>query len=116
MSVSEKVGKQYPAANLLQLLRSPREENVALGLEILAGLPDAGFALTDLLALTYFTRNVQIRRRAAELFKTTAPRRLFRDLTEELHPDHFRGKAAIVDWYRRMRRKQTIDRTVYFCV
>lgn len=102
---------QEAESNLLGLLRSMDTENQVLALNFLQGMTIPQNVLTDLLALSHFSRHHWLREQAKSLFENVAPRRFVLSLQDELNFRNFTPNRH-VEWFMRVRRRQGIDSPV----
>ncbi len=98
-------------SNLLGLLRSMDSENQVLALNFLEGMEVPRNALTDLLALSHFSRHHWLREQAKTLFEKEAPRGFVLALQDELNFRNFTPNRH-VEWFMAVRRRHGIDSPV----
>ncbi len=98
-------------SNLLGLLRSMNFENQVLALNFLEGMEVPRNALTDLLALSHFSRHHWLRKQAKTLFSKNAPRGFLLALQEELNFRKFTPNRHI-EWFLTVRRRHVIESPV----
>lgn len=98
-------------SNLLGLLRSMDAENQVLALNFLEGMSVPRNALTDLLAISHFSRHHWLREQARFLFTKAAPRGFVLALQDELNFRNFTPNRHM-EWFMRVRRRHGIDSSV----